>query len=341
VKLSWQRRNLHLKHPFQIASVRRPVSTDKQVLLVAIEHQGCIGWGEASPVSYYNQSLDSAEAVFEQAVTMLGDDPFAFDAILDPLWERFGDEPAAISAIDIALHDLAGKLMNLPVWKWFGMDPSRLPLTSFTIGLDEPAIVRQKVLEAADFPILKVKVGTPTDEAILEAVRQAAPDKTLRVDANGGWHDTEAAEKAEHLASTYRLEFIEQPTPPGRHDALAELRRRVTCPIIADESCRSPRDIARCANVFDAINIKLCKCGGIRRALEMIHVARALGLGVMLGCMVETSVGIAAAAQLAPRVDWVDLDGHLLLADDPFEGISGHAGRLTLNDRPGLGVVER
>lgn len=341
MKLSWHRRNLHLKHPFQIASVRRPETDDKQVLLVTIEHKGHVGWGEASPVSYYSQSLDSAEAVFERVAAMLGDDPFALNAILDPLWERFGEEPAAISAIDIALHDLAGKLVKLPVWKRLGFDSSRTPLTSFTIGLDEPAVVRQKVLEAADFPILKIKVGTTADEAILAAVRDAAPDKMLRVDANGGWSETEAADRAAHLARVYRLELIEQPTLPGCHDALPELRRRAGCPIVADESCRFPRDVPACAGVFDAINVKLSKCGGIRRALQMIHAARAAGLGVMIGCMVETSVGIGAAAQLAPLADWIDLDGHLLLADDPFEGIGGHAGRLTLNDRPGLGIVER
>jgi len=341
VKLAWHRRNLHLKHPFQIASVRRPETTDKQVLLVTIEHAGRVGWGEASPVSYYQQTKESAEAVFQWAAARLGDDPFAFDAILGALWERFPDQPAAISAIDIALHDLAGKLLNLPVWKWLGLDGSRVPLTSFTIGLDEPGIVRRKVLEAADFPILKIKVGTPLDEAILDAVRQAAPDTTLRVDANGGWNDENVLERCTHLATAYRLELIEQPTPAGCHASLPAVRSKVACPIVADESCKTARDVPDCVDCFDAVNVKLSKCGGIRGALELIHTARALGLGVMIGCMVETSVGISAAAQLAPLADWLDLDGHLLLADDPFEGIGGDRGRLTLSDRPGLGLIER
>jgi len=341
VKLSWHRRQLHLRHPFNIALFKRSDNTVQEVLLVEIEHDGTIGLGEAAPLSTYHQSFDSAEAMLASAAGMLGNDPFAFDAVLGPLWERFGDQPAAISAIDGALHDLGGKILGLPVWKWFGLDPSRAPLTSFTIGIDDADVVVSKVREAADYPILKIKVGTPDDYAILTMVRQEAPNKILRVDANCGWRSAEVAERCRHLSRHYDLELLEQPTAGGDHEALPALRQEGVGPIVADESCVGVDDVLDCVGYFDGINIKLSKCGGIRRAVQMVHTARSAGLKVMLGCMVETSVGIAAAAQLAPLADWIDLDGHLLLADDPFEGLGGQCGRLTLTERPGLGVVER
>lgn len=341
MRLTWHRRILHLRHPFNIASLARTREVEKEILLVQIEHQGLVGWGEASPASYYNQSVESVKATLQRAAGTLGHDPLAFDAILGGLREHFPDQPATISAIDIALHDLAGKTLGIPIWKWFGLDPQSVPLTSFTIGIDEPGVIAQKVHEAADYPILKVKVGTQQDDRIVAAVRGAAPDKPLRVDANGGWNSGNALERCRHLVQKYGVEFIEQPTSPGDHQALPAVRDAGLCPIVADESCRGVEDVLKCVGYFDGINIKLSKCGGIRQALKMIHVARAAGLKVMLGCMVETSVGIAAAAQLAPLADWVDLDGHLLLADDPFEGIGGQHGQLTLNEQPGLGVVER
>jgi len=341
VKLTWHRRQLHLRHPFNIARFERSDNRVQEVLLVEIEHDGRVGRGEAAPSSAYLQSFDSVEAMLEEAARMLGNDPFAFDAIFDPLWERFGDQQAAISAIDGALHDLCGKILGLPVWKWLGVDPSRAPLTSFTIGIDDADVVAAKVREAADYPILKIKVGTPDDDEILAAVRQEAPNKILRVDANCGWSSADVLERCRHLSQRYDLEFIEQPTAAGDHDALPGLREAGVGPIVADESCVGIEDVLGCVGYFDGINIKLSKCGGIRRAVQMIHTARSAGLRVMLGCMVETSVGIAAAAQLAPLADWIDLDGHLLLADDPFEGVGGLHGRLTLTERPGLGVVER
>lgn len=340
MKLTWQRRRLRLRHPWNIARTATSRETVKEVLLVRLEHDGHIGWGECAPSHYYRQSLDSGERMLEAAQSLLGDDPFAMEPILQRLQDRWPGESAAIAAVDEALHDLAGKLLDMPVWRLLGLDRARTPLTSFTIGIDDPATVAAKVREAAEFPILKIKVGTPNDREILNIVRGDAPDKTLRVDANCGWACAGLLEKCRELAR-YRVELIEQPTPAGDHAALPAVREEGIAPLIADESCIEPRDIPACAAAFDGINIKLSKCGGIRRALQMIHTARSCGLKVMLGCMVETSVGIAAAAQLAPLADYIDLDGHLLLADDPFEGIGGHAGRLTLNDRPGLGVVER
>lgn len=340
MKLTWHRRNLHLKHPFLIARKRDDASTDKQVLLVKIEHEGKVGWGEAAPISYYHQSLDSAEQALKDMAGMIGHDPFALDTILDAISTEFAHESAAMCAVDGALHDLIGKLLNIPVWKMFGLDRSRTPLTSFTIGIDSLEVIARKVAEAAEYPILKVKVGTENDDAILRTIREGAPDKTVRVDANCGWTSANVLEQCRRLAR-YNLEFIEQPMPPGMTDGQDAVRKAGLGPIIADESCTGVADVLKCAEAFDGINIKLSKCGGIRRAVQMIHTARSAGMKIMLGCMVETSVGIAAAAQLAPMVDYIDLDGHLLLADDPFEGIGGSHGRLTLNDRPGLGVVEK
>lgn len=340
MKLTLQRRKLHLKHPFLIARKMDDRSTDKEVLLVQLEHEGKVGWGEAAPISYYRQSLDSAEKALTEMGGMLGNDPFALDAVFDPIWQKFGHQSAAICALDGAFHDLIGKILDIPVWKMLGLDRRRTPLTSFTIGIDTPDIVAKKVDEAAEYPVLKIKVGTDQDETMLKIIREKAPDKRLFVDANCGWTPANVVERCK-LVSRYRLDLIEQPMPPGTHEGLAEVRAAVSEPIMADESCVGVDDVLECAPHFDGINIKLSKCGGIRRALQMIHTARSAGMKVMLGCMVETSVGISSALNLAPLVDFIDLDGHLLLADDPFEGIGGAKGVLTLNDRPGLGIVER
>jgi L-alanine-DL-glutamate epimerase-like enolase superfamily enzyme len=340
VKLTLERRKLKLRHPFLIARAMDNKSTDKEVLLVRVEHGGKVGWGEAAPISYYHQSLDSAEAALRQMGEMLGDDPFALDKILDPIRVKFADQSAAVCALDGALHDLIGKLLGIPVWKLLGLDPSRAPLTSFTIGIDKLDIMAAKVREAAEYPILKIKVGTPNDDEVLTMIRREAPNKTLRVDANCGWTSANVLERCSSVAR-YKLDLIEQPTPPGDLEGLPAVRAAGIGPLIADESCVGVSDVLKCAEMFDGINIKLSKCGGIRPAIQMIHTARSAGMKVMLGCMVETSVGIAAAAHLGPMVDFIDLDGHLLLANDPFEGLGGANGRLTLNDRPGLGLVER
>ncbi len=318
-----------------------PISdnTDKTVLLVQIEHDGLVGWGEAAPISYYRQSFDSVEAALPKMKSLLGNDPFALDAVLDRLLNEFPGESAAISAIDGALHDLIGKMLKVPIWKMFGLDRSRMPLTSMTIGIDTPEIMAAKVREAAGFPILKIKVGTPDDETILKVIRREAPNKTLRVDANCGWTSDNVFERCRMMADA-KVEFVEQPTKPGDNDALPRVREAGLGPLYADESCVTVKDVLYCVGFFDGINIKLSKCGGIRQALKMIHVARAAGLKIMLGCMTETSVGISAAAQLGPLVDHLDLDGHLLLANDPFTGLGGSQGRLTLTEEPGLGIRE-
>lgn len=340
MKLSWERRRLNLKHPFLIARERSNTSTARELLLVRIEHGGKTGWGEAAPIGYYHQTLDSAEKTLGEIAGMLGDDPFALDAVLDPIRARFPGQSATVAAIDGAMHDLIGKLLNVPVWKLLGLDRSRAPLTCFTIGIDTPEVVSQKVREAAEFPILKIKIGTEDDDALLTAVRKEAPSKKLYVDANCGYHSASVIERCRN-AARYQVEIIEQPTPRGDHAGLPAALKAGLPPLIADESCIDVADVLNCAGNFDGINIKLSKCGGIRQAVQMIHTARSAGLKVMIGCMLETSVGLAAAAHITPLVDYVDLDGHLLLADDPFDGLGGAGGRLTLTDRPGLGIVEK
>ncbi len=337
MKLRWSRQQLLLEHTFTIS---RSSASAKETLLVTLEHDGIVGLGEAIPSDYYGQSLASNEAALGGMARLLGGDPFQIEPILQRCIEQYDDQRAAVSAVDGALHDWVGKRLGVPVWRLLGLDAGAAPLTSFTIGIDEADVVEAKTAEAAAYPILKVKVGTDDDEAILSAVRRAAPDKILRVDANAGWSPETAAECIRRLAR-FDLQFVEQPIAPGDRQTLRRLRQSVGMPLIADESSVRPADVVPLAGCVDGINIKLSKCGGIRQALRMIHLARACGLKVMLGCMIESSAGIAQAAQLAPLVDWVDLDGHLLIRNDPFEGIGGAAGRLTLTNRPGLGVSER
>mgnify|MGYP002623032765 CR=1 FL=1 len=337
MKLTTHRLTVHLRHPWNIARMAQDSATAREALLVEIEHGGCTGWGESAPSRYYGQSIDSGERMLREVGRLIGDDPYALDAIQERLWAQFPGESAAIAAVDEALHDLLGKLEHIPTWKRLGIPCEPLPISSYSIGIDALDVVERKLHEAAAFPILKIKLGTPQDHDVLKVVRKVAPDKPLRVDANCGWSSADVAEHCKAI-EPYDIELIEQPTPAGDHDGLADARALGVAPLIADESCVRVGDVEKCAGVFDGVNIKLSKCGGITPALQMIRKARDLGLQVMIGCMIETSVGIAAAAQLAPLADYIDLDGHLLLADDPFEGVAGEAGRIVLNDRPGLGV---
>ncbi len=304
---------------------------------MTIAHDGVVGRGEAAPSPYYRQSLESVEEVLEQAEPMLGDDPGDIDAIVDRLLERFDDQRAAVAAIDEALHDLWGRRAGQPVWRLLGVDAAATPATSMSIGIDALELLPQKVADAADFHILKLKVGTADDRATLQTVRRLAPSKLVRVDANCGWSADEAVTRIRAL-EPFELELIEQPIPAGQFDAVRSIREQAAVPLIADEDSVRPADVPLLAGVYDGINIKLSKCGGIREARRMIESARAHDLRIMLGCMVETSLGIAAAAQLAALVDYVDLDGHLLLADDPYCGLILSDGIVRPGDGPGLSV---
>lgn len=240
----------------------------------------------------------------------------------------------------MTILDWVGGKLKTPLYRMLGLDPAKAPVTTFSIGIDTPEVIRQKVEEAKDFPVLKIKVGRENDAEILAAVRDAT-DKPLRVDANEGWKDKQQAlDKIQWLAGQ-GVELIEQPLPSSMIEETAWLKERVEIPIVADEAVKTAGDIPRLAGAYDGINIKLMKSGGLQEAIRMIHVARAFDMKIMLGCMIESSVGISAAAQISPLVDWADLDGNLLISNDPFSGVGVRQGRLLLNDRPGLGVSER
>jgi L-alanine-DL-glutamate epimerase-like enolase superfamily enzyme len=266
-------------------------------------------------------------------------DPFDLETTEWKLWNGLRHNAAARAAVSMALHDLVGKRLGVPLWKLWGLDPAKAPVSSFTIGIDEPAVITRKVREAAGWPILKVKLGTADDEAILRAVREAT-DKPIRVDANCGWTAKRAIASLPMLQD-YRVELVEQPLPPDDLEGLALVRSASEIPIIADESCRTAADIPGLAGCVDGINIKLAKCGSLREALRMIAVARAHHMMVMVGCMIESSIGITAAAHFTPLLDVVDLDGAALLKRDPFAGASFAGGRITLPTAPGLGVARR
>jgi len=286
----------------------------------------------------YGQTLESAEETLGEIKCLLAAESAPTEGLGRRLAERFDDQLATVAAVDAAMYDWQGKRLGIPVTRLLGFDGRNIVPTSFTIGIDEPDRIEAKTLAAAAYPILKVKVGTPRDEETLAIIRSAAPHKTIRVDANMAWTVDEALERIAQLAR-FGIEFVEQPIRADDLDGLKVLTQAGLCPIVADESCVRPDDVDRLVGCVDGVNIKLSKCGGITQALEMARRAKAAGLKVMLGCMIQSSLGIAAAAQLAPLADWLDLDGHLLLKNDPFTGLGGAAGRLCIGERPGLGVV--
>ena len=316
--------------------IARGASDVRYNLLVEAEAEGRVGLGEAAPILRYGEDRESAARAVEEMATRIG------DARLFSLAARRAAVPSQASAeaaVDMALHDLAGQRMQVPLYELLGLDPADTPQTSFTIGLDTPEVVAAKVREAWSYPILKVKMGSDDDRAVLEAVRDVT-DRPLRVDANEGWTPAGAVERLEWLAKL-GVEMVEQPLPAGMIAETRELRRLSPLPFYADESVHRAADIPALAGAFDGINIKLMKCGGIAEALRMIAVARAHGMKVMLGCMIESSIAITAAAHISPLVDTADLDGNLLLDSDPYAGATVRAGRIVLPERPGLGVVPR
>ena len=332
MNLSYHTIDLELEHPFRIS---RSVTKIKKNVIVNIDE----GIGEAAPSAYYNETSDTVIESLEKSKDELGDDPFQIESVLSNLNKKIRGSFSAKAGIDIALHDLAGKRLGVPLYKLFGLNAKTPLVTSYTIGIDTPEKMKEKTREAKDFLIYKVKVGVENDTEMVKAVREAT-DAKIRVDANAGWAADEAIERI-HRLKEYDIEFVEQPIDPEDKEGLRKVKKNVDVPIIIDEHLMTSKDIPKFLGVCDGINIKLAKCGGVREALRMIHVARAHNLLIMIGCMIESSVSITAAAHIASLVDFLDLDGNLLLANDPYVGVKLEKGKLYLSDLPGLGVMPK
>lgn len=337
MKLTWKHYDLTLKHTFRIS---RSASTIAKVIIVELEHDGIIGYGEASPTKRYGESVESIVSFIQKIDWSRFESPFFIDDILSYVDAIAVGNTSAKCAVDLALHDWIGKKLNIPLYQLWGLNPAKSPLSSFTIAIDTKEVVEQKVREAEEFPILKVKVGADNDEEMITTIRRLT-DKMLYVDANEGWKDKHLALKRVEWLKDKNIGFIEQPMPADQLDDIKWLRERSEIPLIADESVLRLEEIPKLAGAFDGINIKLMKCTGLREAMRMISTARALKLKVMMGCMIETAVGISAGAHLSPLLDFADLDGNVLISNDPFDGTRNIKGHLTLSSKPGLGVSLR
>ena len=325
IQLALEPLDLPLKHTFTIARSSESVS---RTVLVRACWNGLEGLGESAPIPRYGESAESVVAGL--GARALGDDPYALERLLDGL------PPAQACGLDIALHDLIGKDLDRPLWRLLGLDAARTPRSSFTIGIASPEETLAKVREVGTHPVIKVKLGKGAELETIEAIR-AVYGGTIRIDANEGWTPEQSVTLLREMAK-YEIEFCEQPIPAGAPEQLRWIRERSPIPIVTDEDSKDAADLPGLRGCVDGINVKLVKCGGIRGALAMIHTARALGLKIMLGCMVESQILTTAAAHLSPLVDWADLDGPFLTAHDPFAGITYADGKIVLPDGPGLGV---
>ena len=340
MELSFFTYELRLRHVFTVASFSRSTTPDVQVEL---RYDGFTGYGEASMPPYLRHELGTAESALRflsRVRQLLADcpDPFQLEEILARVDALGPGDAAAKAAVDIALHDLVGKLLGAPWFRIWGLDPAKAPSTTFTIGIDTPEVVRQKTRECAErFNILKVKLGRDNDKEMIETIRSVS-QLPIAVDANQGWNDRQQALDMIGWLAERGIVMIEQPMPKERIDDLAWLTERSPLPVFADESVQRLADVAALKGVFSGINIKLMKCTGMREAWKMLNLARTLGMKVMIGCMTETSCACSAAAQLAPAVDFADLDGNLLIANDRFDGMRVVDGKITLPQRPGIGV---
>jgi L-alanine-DL-glutamate epimerase-like enolase superfamily enzyme len=327
---------LELKHTFTLAAGSRTTSA---VMMVEVEGDGIIGYGEASMPPYLGESHATARAFLSNVDLSKYPDPFRLEEILRDVDIIAPGNNAAKAALDIALHDWLGKKMGYPWYRIWGLDPSKAPLTSITIGIDTKDVVRQKVNESGGFKVLKVKLGRGNDREMIETIREVT-DRPVRVDVNGGWKDREFALRMIEWLATQGVEFVEQPMPKDQPDDIAWLRERSPLPLMGDESVLRLADIRNATGVFDGINIKLMKSTGMREAYRMIAATRALGMKVMIGCMTETSCAISAAAQLSPLADYADLDGALLINNDMYAGATLVDGRITPTGGPGIGVTK-
>ncbi len=300
---------------------------------------GVTGIGEGAPIVRYKEDAEGARKAIEKVRGLLETaDPWQFAKVMAEVFHRVEGENAGKAAIDIALMDWVGQKLGVPLYRYFGLDAKDAPVTTFSIGIDTPEITKQKTLEAAEYPVLKVKVGLDTDEATIEAIRSVTK-KPIRVDANEGWKDKEVAVRKINWLEKMGVEFVEQPMPAEMVEETRWVRGKVHLPLIADEACQHAADIPKLREAFDGINVKLDKAGGILEAHRWIEMAKGLGMRTMLGCMISSSVSVTAAAHISPLVNYADLDGNLLIANDPYRGVTVEKGKLVLPERPGLGLT--
>lgn len=342
LELTFEPLNLVTKYPFGISY---GTSSDTRNILVRIKYGDLEGLGEAAPTSYHGESPATVMSVLTdwKLSGLIGDNPFAIEAVCKRLDQSIAGNCAAKAAVEMALYDLQGKLLDVPVSRLLGLEGLKAPITDFTIGIDSLDVIEKKTREAVEqgYLVLKVKQGTPYDREIIKKIRAVAPEIPLRVDANGGWTVKQAIVMSSFLAE-HNVEFIEQPLPKfASAQDFKTVRENSPLPIFADESIGRSIDVARLAGAIDGVVVKLAKTGGLAEALKVIHTARAHSLKIMFGCMIESSLGVTAAATLAPLVDYLDLDGALLLDFDPFIGASYTDGYMVVPPVAGLGVVEK
>jgi len=332
-------KRLNLQHTW---TTTMSSSTYRDTVNVRYSRSGLTGYGEGAPIIRYKEYPQEAkQAIDANLAAIAAGDPAYFTSFLADVRKRLGDhQRAAMAAVDIAVVDWVCKHMNVPVYAYFGLDPAATPVTTFSIGIDTPEITRQKTLEAADYPVLKVKVGLKTDEESIAAIRSVT-NKPLRVDANEGWTDKEEAIRKINWLETQGVEFVEQPMPAHMFEETKYVRSKVHLPIMADEACTTASAIPKLKEAYDGINVKLDKAGGILEAHRWISIARAMDMKVMLGCMISSSCSCTAAAHLSPLVDYADLDGFLLISNDPLSGVTVEKGKLILPTGPGLGLKLR
>ena len=335
LNLSFEPYELKLRHSFNLAKYSRTTTPDVQVRL---EYDGIIGYGEASMPPYLGESVNSVTSFLSKLDLSQFSDPFRIEDIHEYMETVAPDNRAAKASVDIALHDLLGKIMGQPWYKIWGLNPDKAPDTSFTIGIDKADVVRKKVDEASPYNILKVKMGLDNDKELVDIIREKT-NRPICVDANQGWDNKEKALEMCYWLAERNCLFVEQPMPKEKIDETAWLRERSPLPIIADEFLQRLPDVRRASQAYDGINIKLMKSTGMHEAYKMAILAKSLGMKVMLGCMTETSCAVTAAAQLSPMVDWADLDGNLLIANDIFDGIKIINGKVTIPERPGIGII--
>jgi L-alanine-DL-glutamate epimerase-like enolase superfamily enzyme len=339
IQLTFEKFDLQLKHVWKIARGSRATST---IILTKIIYDGVTGYGEAAlPTSgRYGETPETVISFLEKVDLRDFGSPFLAEDIIEYLNRIAPGNNAAKASVDIALHDWIGKKLGVPLYQLLGLNISHSPVSTFSIGLDTIEMMKQKVIEAQSYPVLKIKVGQDNDKEIITAIRSVT-DKPLRVDANEGWKTKEVALERILWLQDQGIEVLEQPLPEGKENDMKWLHPQVKLPMLADESVLHLTDIPKLKDGFDGIVIKLQKSGGIREALRMIHGARMFNMKIMLGCMIESSVSIAAAAHLTPLVDYVDLDGNVLVSNDPFMGLENDHGKLVFSGKPGLGVEKR